>query len=158
MGSNPINPLNDTDEYYTVNDTDSNSYIKTLGYNYKFKNTILNNHDYYTNDPSMPLKDLLQTYKLNIRAFSDTSLSNNYIMPSRTIYTSNNKTFFARCIIGNDGSNNGVSLCEVSNNGSTAEKSVHPGIRPVIRLKENVKIKNPTADGSKDNPYELTIE
>ena len=158
--SDPDNPLNETtDTFIATNAVTHVSYgwMETYGWDGKFKDK---DHNYSWGHPEDPVKDWTQLQNLGIRNFSNTSISRNYWMGSRGAMGGNvGASLHIRSWLynGSQGINNSTdNLCFISNDGSSTCNSPTCGFRPVIRLKSKVKIKK-GGDGTKDNPYELTM-
>ena len=153
VGSNPEKPNVDVEELgYEVTNADVNAYIKSKGYNNKFKVSDEN----YTNESSSSTlpKDKEQLEKINAKRASNLK---DYWLASRYIDASSSWTDFGMYVVGNNGANiirqDFVRVSGTAGSMSAGGKSY--GIRPVIRLKDTIKITG--GSGTSSSPYTISL-
>ena len=148
VGSDPENPNIDVEELgYEVTDSDINSYIKTKGYNNKLKTTDNN----YEIDYNKLIE--IDSYKCPTMAYAY------YWFASREIEVVSNNPFNTRGCIKMPYTTgtylNYSILLYISNNGSLEWKEPAAGFRPVIRLKDSIKITG--GAGTSGSPYTIGL-
>ena len=131
VGSDPSNPTSDNPGYFTSDEDFMSSYSG------KFKNE----DTHYSLDYS-------QMGILDIR-----NIDNIYWLASRFVSAGTTSSVFDMRIANQDGSLNQAGLCFVSQLGSEFSYSIIYGLRPVFRLKSNVKVTGGT--GEEESPYTL---
>ena len=147
VGSNPLSPEDITVTNYKVEDGAENEYIKTYGYNNKFKEI---DEIYKT--------DFDQMDALKIKSVPNGNSWSYYWIPSRIVSVLNGETRFGIRTIHCDGSGLGYdALFKVMASGGSLYKQGYPknGFRSVFRLSPEVYISG--GDGTLESPYELGI-
>ena len=151
VGSDPKYPSNDVRKTTYTNEY---NYMETYNWNNRFKVVDIN----YTrgSDTNKPKRDKDQMDELDIAKLTDTTYYA-YWLASRDVDADSTDTYFYVPILLNNSTLYNFYLCRVKSNGSSSSFKPSYGLRPVIRLKSGVKVSNPTAAGTVDEPYELEI-
>ena len=154
VGSDPVNPDKDIIELnYEVTDSDINPYIKTKGYNNKFKTQDTNSTR--GTDINVPKKDKDQLDTIDAAKFSDKSFGSRYWLSSRYIAPMQAQTIFDIFYVTNSGEQYAAMFCVVNSDGTTYNDAPTAGFRPIIRLKTEIKILG--GSGTSESPYEIGI-
>ena len=151
VGSDPKYPTNDV---VSTTYTNEYSYMETYSWNNRFKVADIN----YTrgDDTSKPKRDKDQMDGLDIAKYTDNTYYA-YWLASRDVNADSSDTYFYVPLLINNSNVYNFYLCRLRSNGISSSFKPSYGFRPVIRLKSGVKVSNPTAAGTADDPYELEI-
>ena len=152
VGSDPKYPTNDVKE---TTYTNGYEFMETYNWNNRFKVADAN----YTrgSDTSKTKRDKDQMDGLDIAKFADITISQFYWLASRNVFPDSNLTRLGVRCVSNSNALAAFNLCNLGSTGNINIFSQVRGFRPVIRLKSGVKVSNPTATGTVDEPYELEI-
>lgn len=143
LGSNPINPDLDTDLMFS-----NNRYGYFQEWNNKFKDKVT----YSTIDET-------QLNKINAKKTINYGGLGGYFLASHSVYIDSNSASFGIGYAYSSGYISSVMLCAVNSLAYTTEQyyssSLTKGFRPVIRLKDSVKITG--GSGLLDSPYTISL-
>ena len=148
VGSDPINP---TQEATAWLDGGAFSRFIYYGLNEKFK--ALDANYSKGSDTTALNKDYDQLSSIGALKYSTTSISQYYYFASRSYNSGTDKLMIGLRGFKYNGTYSTTNLLQINYDGTTSSYHPNYGIRPVIRLKENIKIIS--GSGSEDSPYVL---
>ena len=142
VGSNPKKPEDITDTAYAVEDGATNAYIKTYGYNNKFKVT----DEIYKTDYD-------QMGTLGIRSIPTSGRW--YWLASRRVVPEGSRTYFYVRSVWYTGDESDSGGFSVRSNGTLNDMNSNNGFRSVFHLTSGVKVTG--GSGTLEEPYEIGI-
>lgn len=141
IGSNPVNPSLDTDTMF--NDNNNHTYFRE--WNNKFKDKVA----YSTTDET-------QLAKIDAKESDNYGYNlDGYFLASHTANINGTKASFSIRMSYRAGFISYVLLCQVNKYQQYTAENITKGFRPVVRLKESIKIKG--GSGSIDSPYTIGL-
>ena len=153
LGSDPEHPEYDVKELgYMVTEDDINSYVKTKGYNNKFK-IAAENYTKGTNSSALN-KDKEQLDLINATSYRR-GAGDYCWLSSRSIIVNANGTSFSIPRNKYNGSIDDRTLFDIGANGGYSFNGEANGFRPVIRLKDSIKITG--GSGTSGSPYTIGL-